>query len=446
MQKYDPNQYRPKARVPSVEAVLRLLKLDWFSRVWIIQEVVHNIDIVLFYGIGEMTWQRLRMSLFKVQLEFWSGVSGPSNKDALNQIEGKLAALKKVYSLWMEHCDMDTFPSDPVGNAPAEPPPLDWRLNDTIDRNSRGITSLITQFFTHGCSDDRDRIFAMYSMTYDICPERTVRYVHAKDPKLASGMIIFNVDYSQSVLETYRTFATKAILAGRITEILQCAATRRPVTKGWPSWVPNWTVPMNVPYQPGERAPHSWIPPTEGFFKVTGLHGQCIQLSTGDCPPGDPRTSAVRLLTVSRRGPRLDIPRSEVFSHSMTQFSQSTQKSFCHLHRYFGLILPDEERRRVMSGRRIFTANFGSHMTKNPLPTSPPLRLLYGSGPAELEEGDQMLICFSRYQNMYPGLVIRPGDNQKCRSIGDALIDAGVWEMHVTLEERFNWKGPIWLE
>jgi hypothetical protein len=44
-------------------SIMQFISLAWFTRMWIIQEVVMNSDVTLFCGTSEISWVRLTMAL-----------------------------------------------------------------------------------------------------------------------------------------------------------------------------------------------------------------------------------------------------------------------------------------------------------------------------------------------------------------------------------------------
>jgi hypothetical protein len=131
--------------------ILRFLSLPWFSRLWIIQEVVFNLDVILISGASEPSWIRLIkvLPILRAKLTNRSHFVGRQNIDAL----------EKIRRLWKLHCDFgpswDESSREPGG-----------REND----NKEDIVGIVGEFWNYGCTNPRDRIFALYSMTSDIRP------------------------------------------------------------------------------------------------------------------------------------------------------------------------------------------------------------------------------------------------------------------------------------
>ncbi|KAF2648158.1 HET-domain-containing protein, partial [Lophiostoma macrostomum CBS 122681] len=130
--------------MPSVEVMLKALKLHWFSRLWIIQEVVHNIDVMFHYGKAMISWPR-----FCIALESWYADITVPDQTSRDVMEQKIRSIRRIYQLWVQHCGV-------IG-------PLHTTLHVASEDRSLGIIDLMTEFVEYGCSDDRDRIFAMYS-------------------------------------------------------------------------------------------------------------------------------------------------------------------------------------------------------------------------------------------------------------------------------------------
>lgn len=90
-----------------------------------------------------------------------------------------------------------------------------------------GLLSQLQHFDRFGCRDARDRIYALLGLH------------HEHD---------FQPDYSKSVREVYLAFAEYVVNKGKAVPLLLCAASRprrSDVEPDWPSWVPDWRVPLS---------------------------------------------------------------------------------------------------------------------------------------------------------------------------------------------------------
>ncbi|KAH4036490.1 hypothetical protein HBI56_114100 [Parastagonospora nodorum] len=229
------------------DSIHRLLDLAWFSRLWIIQEVVMNADVVLICGSCDISWFR-----------FSIGLSVYRTKRPSARFIDELEALQRIYQLWKHY---NTF--------------SDTRMRRHEAEDIEDICDLVQTFSSYKCTDPRDRIFAMYSMTSTIQPvsNRSDRnstnealqimpedfhrsgsidvilhrrnYVHDLERSLAFYKTIYmDIDYTQDIRQVYQTFAAACIKSDRTPFVLESLLRRRflqPVND-WPSWVPDWRV------------------------------------------------------------------------------------------------------------------------------------------------------------------------------------------------------------
>lgn len=136
-------------------------------------------------------------------------------------------------------------------------------------RHNESMLELINNFYSHRCTDDRDRIFALSSMTADIRRR-------ADGPTLHTGSessydlptddtrpvpVYLDVDYALDVRQTYQKFAAACIASDRGAQILY-EVFRRPSSthshqENWPSWVPDWRLPPHAT-GPWKADDHPW--------------------------------------------------------------------------------------------------------------------------------------------------------------------------------------------
>jgi hypothetical protein len=207
--------------------IFRFLNLPWFKRLWIVQEVVFNLEICLICGETELPFSRFIAAL---------SIMGDKADISENAIElnadekANWHAIATIKNLWNTH----SLFSEPY---------------DYEDKPIR-IWDLVETFGVYGCTDPRDRIFAVYSMATDIQPRErwpSQEFPQTGDDSSVSGDPVYmDIDYSLDPMETYKTFTRAAVRANgsngnRILRALLCRQySPRPVS--WPSWVPNWQV------------------------------------------------------------------------------------------------------------------------------------------------------------------------------------------------------------
>jgi hypothetical protein len=188
----------------------KFLSLSWFTRLWIVQEIVMNADIELICGTSSITWLR-----FTVALEYYLQ-NFHMDRSFMHSL--RFAALQTIAGLWYKHSDVGIL-----------------RTRKTLSSTYTNILDLVDTFQDHGCSDPRDRIFALYNMTEDIQPCNYQGNMPC---------VRMDVKYSSSIQEVYQNFASACI--ERSHPVLDAVIARQYSPRsyeGWPSWVPDWRMP-----------------------------------------------------------------------------------------------------------------------------------------------------------------------------------------------------------
>jgi hypothetical protein len=212
--------------------VFRFLDLPWFKRLWIVQEVVFSLEICLICGETELPFPRFIAALSIMGDDIIKNVIEPNAGD-----KASWRAIATIKDLWNTH----SLFSGKYNHS--DNPIRIWHLVDT--------------FGLYGCTDPRDRIFALYSMATDVRP--TQRRLSEKPPQTgddsssSSGFVLYHynpvymdIDYSLDAMETYKTFTRAVVRANGSNGVPILAAllcrqySPRPVS--WPSWVPDWQV------------------------------------------------------------------------------------------------------------------------------------------------------------------------------------------------------------
>lgn len=197
-----------------IQSVRDFLSLAWFSRLWVIQEVVFNTDVILFCGTSEITWVRFVTALGVLQKAFVGVMSSGDSQ--------RIEVLQVIGRLWKRHAM-----GDEAGT-----------YGDYGLTTSEKILKLVNEFGLYECTDARDRIFAVCSMASD------VRTTHEADD-IDSMYVHLNIDYAADILQTYQRFAVACIDSGQASAILDAVLSRQYTsgTEDWPSWVPDWRKP-----------------------------------------------------------------------------------------------------------------------------------------------------------------------------------------------------------
>lgn len=174
------------------EAVHRLTDIPWFSRLWVVQEAVINIDVTMYCGDEKMSLVRL----FDIVKDMYS----------LSEHQpARLQSLLEMDNLWNEY-------------ARGHVSDISFRL---CNGNRPCPTVGIMDKFEHfGCADPRDRVYAISSLQ--------------KCMKIAPH-------YRLSPEQVYLNFASSMRNHGQLQWVLREAAIRQggERTPGIPSWVPD---------------------------------------------------------------------------------------------------------------------------------------------------------------------------------------------------------------
>ncbi|KAH7087846.1 heterokaryon incompatibility protein-domain-containing protein [Paraphoma chrysanthemicola] len=275
--------------------------LPWFSRLWIIQEITLNIDVLLFCGSYQLSWARLAAAVGILQKKkLWEKV-----------LTGRphIKALKKTIDLWMQQGLVRS--SDSLSNRVREP--------------RSAFTDLMESYRDFGCADDRDRIFALYRTPgHDgIRPRSQTSFV--------SNMIVMLVDYSISVDETYRTFSLACFkTSGQPSShgIMHSLLLRQYASQDsrGPSWLVDWRKKPTYPFRNS----------AESKFDVNyygHLHRNMIKISPSHSAVDDPRFGYTQVTNKIERSAFTDIDHfllavAEAFSQMDTPDGVSKANTF----------------------------------------------------------------------------------------------------------------------
>jgi hypothetical protein len=188
--------------------VSELLRLPWFARRWIIQEVAFNSEVRLIYGDVELSWTRFVGAI---------SILSTLNLETANPETRVWSSVARLARLWRHHALFEQF-SITGENYP-----------DT------DILKLMDDFDQHGCADPRDRIFALYNMASNMRSSTVISHQHD---------IVMDIEYSLDLQQTYESFALACIRAGKLNTIIEAVLSRQHSARpqGWASWAPDWRV------------------------------------------------------------------------------------------------------------------------------------------------------------------------------------------------------------
>jgi hypothetical protein len=191
----------------NMNLIHQFLRLAWFTRLWVIQEIVMNADVVLICGASEISWARFA-TILRTHKDL---IEKPLDLTEHSRLEG----LYTVAQLWAQDTlEMSFFPF------------------------RHTLLGLVETFHSYACTDPRDRIFALYSMASDA-------QSRSKSPD--RRYMSMDVDYSSDVRQVYQDFAVACIISVHSLKpitILHAVLARNhvPTPDDWPSWVPDWRV------------------------------------------------------------------------------------------------------------------------------------------------------------------------------------------------------------
>lgn len=403
--------------------VQMLLSLPWFSRMWIIQEVVFNLDVTLICGVAEISWLRLCVALEIYQL-----------KTLQQTLARKISAIKRIHELWARHnlphgflLQSSSIQNDEEG------------AGGSRNGDAHGIADLMTEFVHYQCSDERDRIFALFSMASDIYTPLSLRSGQEPSPMMGIPM---KIDYTLNVQQTYRSLAKSAMENGQLTNMIQRAAARKlsALEPEWPSWVPDWRLAATT------STPRACFSSTDFELfsvikdRIVLSMAQCYTLLNSTSVAVTPKQTGARFLQITAKGPVYStfsssgrrteyIPNVSNF-HTLhtrrmnhaSQSNPSTPDALTGITQMLSLLdvtgnitqsallqLLDTS----MKGRCTFIALLAS-----------PMGYIFGVGDEELQEGDELLIGGKKEgaDGVLPALILRRTKERAYRIVGDANV------------------------
>jgi hypothetical protein len=183
------------------EDIESLIRLPWFGRRWIVQEVVLNPNVTLFCNESEIPWLRLLQVVRRSQ-----------------NVDGLLSVVKTMESIWIYHC---------IGIEASSQAPL--RLLDLL--------SILSEL---GCVDARDRIYAIAGLASDTFLIQSGET--GRDPREIKVV----VSYSQPVESLYIDLVTMNFRCFDYQDILKHTDLRADGSNldGLCSWIPDWRLPV----------------------------------------------------------------------------------------------------------------------------------------------------------------------------------------------------------
>jgi len=198
------NRYDRLQALP-VEAWFHMLNLDWWRRVWVVQEIALSRNAVFVWGHFRISRVHLALALSKLFIYRLKLEAEPNESVKKLNLNAKIEQLVHVDGRALLMCGLP----EEVGSS--------CLLTLLTSVNSRRGTSMTS------CFDDRDRVFALLGMAYD---------------REALGL---TPDYSKTCEQIYIETAASILQSGQtyILSLTRCDGMR----KNLPSWVPDWSAP-----------------------------------------------------------------------------------------------------------------------------------------------------------------------------------------------------------
>lgn len=198
--------------------IMDLCALPWFSRRWIIQEVVLNTNVELHCGAEKLLFSHLGLT-----------VLGLTSSSSSNSKE--MQAIVRMFRLWTS-----------------------WSLKQP-QKGTLNFLTLMQDFEHFGCADGRDRIYTLAALAEDVQLRTTGPLAHVLAPSESPEFV---VDYEQSVDHVFTTVANTLSSKGQLDWILDQAMMRprRDRAGTLPTWVPDWCVaPVKYPLRSSSGYP-----------------------------------------------------------------------------------------------------------------------------------------------------------------------------------------------
>lgn len=220
-------------------SILLIVHHPYFSRRWIIQELVANSAPFFCCGHIELPWQSL---VAVIEFVLNSPHPSSSNRSDLKSKSIDGASATDIGMDLSASANLGDMINQLFSSTRVKSTLLLWKLWHSksipfidLTRLERLVPTQILQLlesFDHfECLDDRDRIYALIGAAEDF------------DKAEAGHEIDLRVNYSQSTDQTYIAFAEAMIRAGYLRQVLDSASDRQSfLNKKLPSWVPDWRV------------------------------------------------------------------------------------------------------------------------------------------------------------------------------------------------------------
>ena len=216
---------KPDATIPPL---LELLSNPWFSRLWIIQEVVLAKDASMLCGDLTISFKKLLRELVLYRQRMQEKARSMQTVSWHRTLENFISQVASIFIDQQDRRNKQQQQQPGVSSNNPFPASIDYQSSNkrqaTIG-DLRAYAALLTQCRYQQASDPRDKIYGLLGLAND---------------GLSS---LLNPDYNESVSSTYTRTAGAIIMHSKSLYLLSQA---RKVAKSdspysLPSWVPDWT-------------------------------------------------------------------------------------------------------------------------------------------------------------------------------------------------------------
>jgi len=199
----------------------QFFETGWFTRRWVVQEIMHAREAYFVCGSGTMQWQQFCAFVKHLEFAIFYEALTPHVTAILHHLSN-LTAVRDTESDKLSQCDENT---------------TCVQMDRTVAR-AENMTTLLTRYSTTRCADDRDRIYALCSLSSTPIP----------------------VDYQVSADELYDRLSKIEVIRFPMA-IMSCAGSFGGLAA---SWIPDWRLPMR--YSPLQASLKMQCPasPAEG--------------------------------------------------------------------------------------------------------------------------------------------------------------------------------------
>jgi hypothetical protein len=207
--------YLPPRGYRAWKALRELINRPWFSRIWVIQEVVVAKKALVICGKDVLPWKVIKATAEAMMAASFPDEAGGRSWMNIVAISGAVRVHngERQTKTVVESRDFGIHVRDE---------------EDTDAVESHKLLNLLMGTLHTDATDPRDKIYGLFGLV----------------ESLTVSMPPIKVDYRVPVEELYRDVARFLIMEDKNLVLLQMHGSKRKL-HGLPSWVPDWSVPKN---------------------------------------------------------------------------------------------------------------------------------------------------------------------------------------------------------